>query len=58
MPQFQIKYKKATKDVFANVRKIDYKFILTVASLLIKTPFIKTTLYHEFTHIYDHVVLD
>lgn len=58
MPQFQIKYRKATNDIFAYVREIDHKFILTVDPLLSKTPFIKTALYHEFTHIYDHVIME
>lgn len=57
MPQFQIKYKKATRDVFANVIEMDRKFILTVDPFLCKTPFAKFTLYHEFTHIYDSLVM-
>lgn len=57
MPQFQIKYRKATRNVFASVREIDRKFILTVDPCLCKTPFAKFTLYHEFTHIYDHLVM-
>lgn len=58
MPFFQIKFNQATRDVFANTKEINGKFIITVDPLLSKTPFIKTTLYHEFTHIYDHVIME
>lgn len=47
MPTFQIKFNQATRDVFANTKEINGKFIITVDPLLSKTPFIKTTLYHE-----------
>lgn len=57
MPQFQIKYRKASKNIFANVKEIDSKFVLTVDPILCKTPFAKFTLYHEFTHIYDNLVM-
>lgn len=58
MPVLQINFKQATKDVFANTKEVNGKIILTVDPLLGKTPFIKTTLYHEFTHIYDHAVME
>lgn len=58
MPQFQINYRKASKDTFANVKETDSKFVLTVDPLLCKTPFAKPTLYHEFTHIYDHIIMN
>lgn len=57
MPTFEIKFRKATRDIFANVKEINGKYILTVDSLLCKTPFAKFTLYHEFTHIYDHTIM-
>lgn len=58
MPQFQINYRKASKDIFANVKETDSKFVLTVDPLLCKTPFAKPTLYHEFTRIYDHIIMN
>lgn len=58
MPQFQINYRKASKDIFANVKETDSKFVLTVDPLLCKTPFAKPTFYHEFTHIYDHIIMN
>lgn len=57
MLTFKIKFRKATRDIFANVKEINGKYILTVDPLLCKTPFAKSTLYHEFTHIYDHVIM-
>lgn len=57
MPQFQIKYRNITKDVFTNVKEKDGNFILTIDPFLCKTRFAKPTLYHEFTHIYDHIIM-
>ena len=58
MPSLQIKFKKATRESFANVKENNNQYILSVDPLLCKTPFAKTTLYHEFTHIYDYIVLN
>lgn len=58
MPRFQIKYRNITKDVFANVKEKDGNFILTIDSFLCKMRFAKPTLYHEFTHIYDHIIMN
>lgn len=57
MSTFEIKFRKVTKDTFANVKEVNGKYILTVDPLLCKTPFAKSTLYHEFTHIYDNVIM-
>lgn len=58
MPEFQIKYKNITRNVFANIKEKDGEFILTVDPFLCKTKFAKPTLYHEFTHIYDHIIMN
>lgn len=57
MPKFLIKFKMATRDVFANVRQLEDAYIVTVDPFLCKMPFAKETLYHEFTHIYDDILL-
>lgn len=57
MPVLQIKFKKASRESFANVKENNNQYILSVDPLLCKTPFTKSTLYHEFTHIYDHIVM-
>lgn len=57
MPKFLIKFKMATRDVFANVRQLEDAYIVTVDPFLCKMPFAKETLYHEFTHIYDDTVM-
>lgn len=57
LPKFKINYRKATKDIFANVRYINNEYILSVDPLLCKTKFAIPTLYHEFTHIYDDIIM-
>lgn len=58
MPVFQIKFRKASGDSFANMKENNGKYILAVDPLICKTPFAKPTLYHEFTHIFDHIIMN
>lgn len=57
MPDFQIKHRKATRDRFAYVQYVNGKYILTIDPIMSLTDFMKSTLYHEFTHIYDDMIM-
>lgn len=57
LPSFTINYRKATENIFANVRYMNAGYVLSVDPLITKTPFALSTLYHEFTHIYDDITM-
>lgn len=57
LPRFKINYRKATENVFANVRYINDGYVLSVDPIICKIPFVVPTLHHEFTHIYDDIIM-